>query len=303
MKYYIIVVYIAILFSSNYLYSDDSILKGLSIDYNLEYIIRLENGDLITGSIVEFVNHQEFGEGIKVRTEIGTAIIYAEQIIEIKSKENNYRHDHRVFLLPTAKPIKNNHFIGAFELLFLYAGFGIADIVSITAGRTIVPGIRSDQQVSEMNAKFTLTHIPFQSNKSIDLAVGGNLAFINSSNNLTHLYGVGTFNLSMTSITGSVFYKMGAEDFYQLYFSNELVNMTYNNGSFGIGLGLDTKLSKNHGIHVIGELWNSDIAKPTNTAVMLGIRLCNSSLSADFGLSFFTQPFVAPFTSFVWTPF
>jgi hypothetical protein len=68
-------------------------------------------------------------------------------------------------------------------------------------------------------------------------------------------------------------------------------------------MGIDTEISGRHGLHFIGELWNSDVNQPTNSGVLLGLRLFNSGFSADFGVAFFMQPFVAPFASFVITPF
>jgi hypothetical protein len=50
-------------------------------------------------------------------------------------------------------------------------------------------------------------------------------------------------------------------------------------------------------------LWNSDITKPSNSGILLGFRIGNSNVSADFGLAIFTTPYFIPFTSFVWTPF
>jgi hypothetical protein len=114
---------------------------------------------------------------------------------------------------------------------------------------------------------------------------------------------VATAALSRTSLTAAIFYKGGSKDIYRIRMANNALDLTYGDGAFGLGLGLDTKLSRMHDLHFIGELWNSDATKPTNTGVLLGLRLCNSSFSADFGLSFFTQPFIAPFCSFVWTPF
>eukprot|EP00825_Cyclidium_porcatum_P048823 TRINITY_DN8308_c0_g1_i4.p2 TRINITY_DN8308_c0_g1~~TRINITY_DN8308_c0_g1_i4.p2 ORF type:complete len:108 (+),score=33.52 TRINITY_DN8308_c0_g1_i4:3-326(+) len=34
----------------------------------------------------------------------------------------------------------------------------------------------------------------------------------------------------------------------------------------------------------LGELWNNNIAKMTNTALLGGLRVCNSNFSADFGI-------------------
>lgn len=270
----------------------------------IKYIIKLTNGDLISGYIVEMVNDPDDGEGIKFSTELGTATIYEDEIELIKIEKNYYRHNNRVYLLPTAEPIKNNHFIGNFELLFFYVGVGISDFASITAGRSVIPNIRSDQQFSVINTKFTLYEMPLNllTNK-LSFAVGANLAYINSKNRFIHFYGVSTLTLNRSAVTAALFYKSGSADIYDIRFANSSLGLIYPDGSFGIGLGLDTKFSNTHLLHFIGELWNSDVTKPTNTAVMLGLRLCNSKFSADFGLSFFTQPFVAPFMSFIWTPF
>jgi hypothetical protein len=296
-----IILFIVII-SATDLYSVE--YKNLLPSSKQAYIIRLNNGDLFTGYITEMINDPEEGEGIKFKTELGIAKIFFNQITEITLANELYRHNHRVFLLPTAEPIGNNFFVGDFEMLFLYFGFGISDWLSITAGRTIAPIISSNQQISEFDAKFTLYNSPMENvARNLSIAAGANLAFINHDNRFIHLYGVGTINLDRSSLTASVFYKIGSQDFNILNFDNQAVDVTYENGSFGIGLGLDTKFTKRNDLHFIGELWNSNIAKPTNTGILLGFRLCNTNISADFGIAFFTQPLFVPITSFVWTPF
>ncbi|MFP4370360.1 MAG: hypothetical protein ACLFR2_12345 [Candidatus Kapaibacterium sp.] len=269
-----------------------------------QYQVRLKNGDILTGYILEMENDPEEGEGFRFQTYIGTALIFESQIEEIRLFKDSYRHKHRVFLLPTADPIGDDHFIGAFELAFFYAGFGIGDIVSITAGRSVVPTIPGEDQVSLMNLKATVYDYEFETMEGgVAIALGGNLAFINNDNRLIHSYAVSTFRGAKSRLTGAVFYKMGSRDIYTLRFNNEIVDMIYTDGSFGIALGLDTRISDRHGLHVIGELWNNDINSPTNTGIMLGLRLSNTNFAADFGMSFFTQPLVLPIASFSWTPF
>jgi hypothetical protein len=286
------------------LYCSGDILKRITPDKNTQYIIRLNNGDIVSGYIIEMVNDPAEGEGIKVQTVIGNAIIFANQIVDIDAKDDNYRHSHSVYLLPTAMPVGNNYFVGIYELLFLYAGGGIGDWLSITAGHSFLPAISSTQQISTIDVKFSLVSLQFEDvARKLTLALGGNMAFVNNNNRFVHLYGVGTVELSRTMLTTVVFVKTGSQDIYNLYFGNNLVNLIYEDGSFGIGLGLDTKIIERHDLHLIGELWNSNVAKPSNTAILLGFRICNTSFSADFGLSFFTIPYAAPFVSFKWTPF
>ena len=301
-KFIVIIINLVFVFSCSL--KANKLTNEIIPNKQVKYIIKLTNGDIISGYIVEMVSDPEEGDGIKFSTELGTATIYDDEIEVINPEINYYRHNSRVYLLPTAEPIKNNHFIGNFELLFFYVGIGISDFVSITAVRSLIPNIRSDQQFSVINTKFTVYEMQLNSlTKKLSFAVGGNLTFINSRNRFIHFYGVSTLTLNRSAITASLFYKSGSADIYDIRFANSTTGLIYPDGSFGIGLGLDTKFSNTHLLHFIGELWNSDVTKPTNTAVMLGLRLSNSKFSADFGLSFFTQPFVAPFMSFVWTPF
>ena len=284
--------------------ADSSSLDGFKPKYGNLYLVKLINGDILTGNLIEFTEDADSVLFIKIKTAIGTATIYDYQINSIILKEDEYKHSHRVFLLPTAEPIGSNHFIGNFELLFFYMGFGISDVFSMTAGRSILPNIPSGQQLSVVNAKFTVYHDTFDSlAKGVYIAVGGNLSFMNHNNKLTHIYGVSTVDFGRSKLTANLFYKAGSQDFYVLNFWNYSQPMLYQNGSFGLGLGLDSKLPNRNDVHVIAELWNSDIARPTHTAVLIGLRICNTTFSADFGLAFFTQPFAAPFVSFIWTPF
>ena len=284
--------------------SQNSLPKYVIVTKEYKYYIRLTNGDEISGYVYELINNPEHGEGLKIQTELGKAEIFASEIAEIHSDSDFYRHNHRLFLLPTADPISSNHFIGDFELLFFYFGFGISDIVSITGGRTIIPGISSKEQVSALDGKITLyntTFAPYA--KSFSLALGGNLTFLNNNNKLSHLYGAGTITFNRSAITASLFVKTGNADFNRLYFGVNAIDMKYANGSWGLALGLDTRFSQRNDLHFIGELWNSNVMSPSNSGVLLGLRLCNTSFSTDFGIAFFTQPFAAPFASFVWTPF
>jgi hypothetical protein len=285
-------------------FSAAGILKDFKPEKKTEYILRLNNGDVVSGFFLEFTSSADYGDAIKLRTALGNAIIYESQILEITRSEDIYRHSHRVFLLPTAEPIRNNYFIGDFEMLFLYAGFGISDYFSMTLGRTIVTGVPASEQISNLNVKFTVFSMDFDSiARNMFISVGGNLGYVNSANILEHIYVAATINLPKTSLTAVLFEKLGTNDLYTLNFNQYIQGMYYPNGSLGLGLGLDSRFSDRHDLHFIAELWNSDLTRPSNTAIMLGFRLANTAFSADFGMAFFTQPFVAPFASFVWTPF
>lgn len=278
--------------------------NNLKIGEEFTYIIELKNGDIFSGYITEMINSSEEGEGIKFVTELGTATIYMNQIKSLNLYKDYYRHKHRIFLLPTAEAIGDDHFIGNFELGLFYAGFGLFDVISVTTGRSFIPSINSNHQISLGNIKFTLMNIPLDNidNKNLIFSAGLNLGFINHNNRLVHYYATGTLSLERTAISASVYTKYGNNNYYRIYFGENALDMNYANGSFGLAIGIDTRFSNFHNLHFIGELWNSDITKPTNSAVFLGLRLASSNFSSDFGFAFFTQPFVIPFCSFVWTP-
>ncbi|HOQ50032.1 MAG TPA: hypothetical protein PLV01_09420, partial [Candidatus Kapabacteria bacterium] len=267
------------------------------------YYFRLVNGDVITARVLEKnIDNEQFF--IKINTIIGTATIFENEIVEIRKISQIYRHNNRIFLLPTALPIDNHHFVGNFELGFFYAGIGIWDYFSLYAGHSILPFAYPNQEISSANLKFSY---PAMSIKDIPATIwlggGANLAFINSGNKFVHYYANATYQGEKSTVSAIFFLKNGNKDVYPIRFKNELYDLTYPNGSFGVGLGLDTKFSSRNDLHFIGELWNSDVNNPSNTLILLGIRLSNTKFSSDFGLGFITEPIAFPFISFVWTPF
>ncbi len=279
-------------------------LYSIDLEYGKVYIFKLKNGDLITGAVQNEVEVDEYGKGISVETQLGEAVIFYNQIEEHHLEEDYYRHGHRVYFMPTAEPIGDDHFVGNYELLFLRGGFGVMDRISVTAGRSIIPTVASNEQVTNLNMKFTVLKEEYESFEgNLQLAVGGNLAFVNHDNRFIHAYTVATFKRKRSRISLALFSKLGSDDLNQASFRDNVFDINYANGSFGLSIGLDTKFTHWHGVHFIGELWNSNVAKPQDTGVLLGFRIANTEFGADFGLAFFTAPAVAPFFSFVWTPF
>jgi len=275
--------------------------------YNLRdknIIIRMMNGDILTAKILDFEKSDSANYSLSVQTPIGKTKVFSYEIAEVQPVEKYNRQSHRIYLLPMAEPIGQNHFIGDFEMLFLYGGVGISNFLSITAGTSIIPYIPLNDQISVANAK--VTFLTLKGDTYLDkmsFALGGNYALINTENKIYHIYTSISITMPKTIASLSVFTKFGNHDVYAVHFDNNLFDMTYENGSFGIAAGLDTRFSTTKDIHFIGEVWNSDVAKPTNTAVLVGFRICNTTLSADFGVAITTSPFFIPFASFVWTPF
>ncbi|OGU56362.1 MAG: hypothetical protein A2X64_10985 [Ignavibacteria bacterium GWF2_33_9] len=273
-----------------------------------EIYLRLTNGDNFTCVLKEAQMENDSLFYITIQTKIGKTKVYSNEIAELIPQQSLNRQSNRIYLLPTAEPISNNHFISNYEVLFFYGGIGITDYVSITAGRSLIPNTPGEYQISELNAKATVYRQYWESMVGdMSIAVGANQIWLNSYNQLTHLYSALTFRTAKSVFTGAVFTKLGAKDVYDFKMSNGFdiasYPFVYENGDFGLALGLDTRLSQWKDIRIIGELWNSSIAQPSNTGVLLGVRLANTKFSADFGLAFFTSPILLPFTSFAWTPF
>lgn len=274
-------------------------------DYNSykQYRVRLKGGDVLTGYIT-LKSSDERGEYIELEMLLGKPKIYLSEIIEISSEDNFDRQSHRVFLMPTADGIDNNHYIGSFEALMVVAGFGISEYGSITLGRSIVPFIRSDEQISLLNAKASVYDMMWEDGMGgMSIGVGGNLLFLNNKNRFIHGFTNITFFNPRSSITIMIFNKLGSQDLYTMRLDKEEINFALPDGAFGVGLGITSRFSDRHGLYFLGELWTPDVQKPLSSGVMLGFRVANTEVAADFGLSFFAEPLVMPFFSFVWTPF
>lgn len=267
-------------------------------------MFRLNNGDVLSGEIAEFGSDEKLGDYLKIKTELGKAVIYSSQVASVIRQKNYNRHTHRIFIQPTAEPIGENHFIGFWEIALLYGGFGISDIASFTFGRTLVPAIPASDQGSVLNGKLTFYKEYFETMEgSMSFAVGSNLAFLNHNNRLIHYYAAASFTGSRTLLNMLIYYKAGSKDIYKLFLSNTSIDMIYEDGAFGIGLGIATRFSKWRDLYFIGELWHSNIKRSQHTGLLLGLRLANSQFSADFGIGLTTQFYAAPFVSFSWTPF
>ncbi|MBL7976312.1 MAG: hypothetical protein JNJ85_15450 [Candidatus Kapabacteria bacterium] len=284
----------------------DGIIKDANLQTGERYAVRLINGELLIGTFVITVSDEKEGEGIKLKTEIGTATIYESQIAEIIPYDEQYRHAHRVFLLPTGEPIKRNAFIGNLELFALFGGVGITDYVSITAGRTMLPSVPSGDQISFVNVKATVYNEPELFNPGgMSIAAGVNMGWLNAPNQLLHAYVSTTFTRVRSRITGLVMMNLSGNSM-ELFTAKAgtlgSILVRNPNGVVGVGIGVDSRFPYRQDLHFIGELWNNDISKASSSVLMLGLRIANTSVSADFGFAVFSRPYIIPVMSFAWTP-
>lgn len=164
------------------------------------YNIELKDGNDITGYIISRDSI------ITVKTKSGIIISIPKKEIKgiinpmLEYVDGEYYiidpNDARLFLGPTARPIrKNTGFLSDVELFFPMAGFGIENIVSIVGGVSIIPFPKS--QLVYINTKVT----PIQT-KYIDLAAG--YFYINAMSNADGLsvgYFGGTFGSHKASLT------------------------------------------------------------------------------------------------------
>jgi len=286
----------------DYLISD--IFKGEKILPYRTYLVRLNNGDVLSGKVLEINRDKNLKLYIKLANILGNPIIYEDDIIEIYEEPSKNRHRHRHFIMPSGFEIGDNHFISNYMLGVFYGGVGIFDFISITAGRTFIPTIESQYQGTVANLKLTVFDEEWDTmDGGLKIGLGGNVAFLNNANNINHIYTNFTFYGEKTDITGLVFVKTGNEDIYDFRLNENLYNFIYEDGAFGLGLGITTKISSNHNVFFVGELWNTNITKKTNTALLGAIRLANTNFSADFGFVFMTVPYFFPVMNFAWTPF
>ncbi len=276
-----------------------------------EYLVRLTNGELLTGTIVDIVDDANEGKAIKLKTAIGVAKIFEIQVLEITNVDDAYRQSNRVYFLPTAEPIGNNHYVGNQELFVWTAGIGFWDYVSVNMMRSTLPWIGSQYQFSHLNVKASIYRQEYETMKGhMNLALGGTLSWLNSANRFSDVYLTATYTRVRSRLTGMIFMNMSGGnrndglDGFQVFAGNlgqTIIN--YPAGAVGFALGLDTRFPGYQDFHVLAELWNGNLASAYNTAFLLGLRVANSSVSMDFGMVAFTTPIVIPVCAFTWTPF
>ncbi len=282
------------------------VFDNLDRSSDMEYVVRLTNGELLIGSIADVLDSTAQGRAIKLKTAIGTATIYESQVLEIRPVDSYYREAHRVFVMPTAEPISGNHYIGNVELFSLFAGIGIYDVGSIMLARTVIPSIGSRDQISIVNLKATIFEEQYTTMPGkFNLALGTNFAWLNTANRITDVYMAATFTRVRSRLTGIVFANVSGyhSDIFTVNAGTYgSLLMHYPSGAIGVGIGLDTRIPGRQDLHFIGELWNGNLEAASNSILVLGLRLANSSVSFDFGMAVVTTPGFFPVTSFSWTP-
>lgn len=283
----------------------DSVLSDMEFIDDATYIVRLVNGDMLSGPIVE-TDSDPAGAYIRISASIGRAKVYAKEIDFIGTRDQQYRHWHRGFIMPTAQPIRNDHFVSLVEGVLPYAGVGIGEYVSITGGRSLIPAIPWQDQVSVIDGKFTFAK---SENGLVDegfqyYAVGVNAGWLNDVNFMGHIYGVATWTGKRTQASTMFFAKVAGKDASLIGAGNIIspFGFVYTNGTVGAALSLDTRFPEFHDLHFVGELWAQDLTKPANTMLYLGLRTANTSVAMDFGLAIVPGPMVFPLVAFAWTP-
>ncbi len=261
---------------------------------SLAYIVLMKTGDSFRGNLVGYTDST-----ITVRTEFGIVTLRKSMIGEFILANGPYRRRPTHFLMPSASPNGPGGFISDYELGFLYGGFGIGNVVTLTAGATVVPGIALRSQLIHVGAKFTL-----ERSQDFELAVGGTYSLITSDYPYVHAYGVGTFPIGNGRYSAMLFYRVSGDEQANLrfqFFNLDTTEVTLRyTGSVGAALGFDAPAFGRDDVSWVGEIWNNDLTRPQNTVSMLGVRVTNERLSADFGLALFSSPFIVPVTSFTW---
>lgn len=260
----------------------------------LKFIVVMKTGDSFRGNVVAHTDTT-----LIVQTEFNKVTIDKSLIKEFIPVDGPYTKRPLHFLMPTAAPNGPGGFISNYELGFLYGGFGIGSGVTITAGMTIVPGFSLSSQLYHANAKFTV-----EQSDQADVAVGATYTFLTTRKPYAHIYGVGTTKLGTGRWSAMLFYRIsgderGPVDLYGFGDDTTSFNLFYE-GALGVAFGFDAPAFGRDDISFFGEIWNNDVTRPQNTASIVGVRIANEVLSADFGVALIAVPLIAPAMSFTW---
>ncbi len=284
---------------------DDEVLENLEIDPEVEYYIRLTNGDVVTG-LLSTVSTDGKGARVQMQTSVASITIYASDIAWIGTRAQSNRARNRGFVIPTAEPIGRDWYIGLTEAVLPTVGFGFYDIGSVTLGRSFIPGLSMRDQFSLINLKATVYE---DENGLVEggrqfFAVGINGAWLNDVNFVGHLYGVATFTGVRSRVSTVIFSKAMGKDDYTVSAGTlaSPFRFPYANGTFGIGLMIDVRFPEFHDLHAMAELWGVNIQRPSQSVFVLGLRKINTSTTMDFGLGLLPGGNLAPVINFAFTP-
>lgn len=297
-----IALYLFVLLLSLFYAKAKDVIEEANLSIASTYVFYLSNGDVITAEVDEIIEDKEFGRGVKLEGEFGKMIIYADEISSIRSLGNYYRHKYRTLFLPTAFPIKDDHFIGLSELALVNAGVGISKYLSIMASHSALPATNYDSQVWYVNAKGTFFNGRIDDRfGNLAIAGGMNYARIGRDGGMIHAFIGASLEFNTAVISANVFTKLGDKDIYDYRIFNSLWTYPYANGTYGFSLSIDKEISPK-GIHAFLEVLNGDINNYSKTSLISGVRFSNNRLAADVGLGLIGG-YPVPLMQFFWTPF
>jgi hypothetical protein len=187
----------------------------------------------------------------------------------------------RLLFAPTARPIRSGQgYFAVYEIFFPFFAVGIADVLSLAGGISLVPG--ADDQLFYLAPKLSL---PLGSEMT-DLSLGllyGNLIG-ESEDGAGIVYGVGTFGGNYTALTVGLGYGFHGADF-----SERPVLL----------LGGEAQVSNS--VKFVSENW---IPIGSDTALLsLGIRFFGDALAADLGFFYPLGTDPGGFPLFPWLGF
>ena len=173
----------------------------------------------------------------------------------------------RLIFGPTARPVKAGQgYFSAYEIFFPFLAFGIADILTIAGGISLVPGAKD--QLFYIAPKVT---IPIPS-ETVNFAAG--VLYLNLTGGTEDntgggiVYGVGTFGSQYASLTAGLGYGFAQGDF-----SEQPVIM----------IGGEAQVSNS--IALLTENYIAPGSESTSGLLSFGIRFFGDKLAAD--LAFF----------------
>jgi hypothetical protein len=186
----------------------------------------------------------------------------------------------RLFFAPTARALKSGQgYFSAYQIFFPFLAVGIADVVTLAGGMSLIPGAES--QIFYFAPKVTPVQIG-------ELSLAGGLLYVNttvaSGRGFGIYYGVGTYGSTSASITAGLGWG-----FYGSDVAKKPIAL----------IGGEVRASNS--VMFITENWllpNSDI-----NILSFGVRFFGESLAADLGLFYPAGSNITGFPFIPWIGF
>lgn len=247
----------------------------------------------------------------KDKNELKKVIKLEDKIVDNKQKIENLKtvrqevwfenpNYTRMFFAPTAKPLKQGDgYLQDIDIFGFAANYGITDNISIGGMASLIPGVRTDQQILAFTPKLGV-------NVNKNLSVGGGLLYVSGAGlaQVGVAYGIVTYGSADTNLTlgiGGAYGNISKAGFFPALGQEAVVK---NAGALVTMVGGMHRIGEH--ISVVSENWmiNNNVSNDSSYLFSYGFRFFWEKSSWDIAVAYPVIPnmtsYPLPYIDYVW---